>query len=534
MHGTPQKRDGTRYKLKSLANMIAQIVEKNDQAVYRFLEILTTSVRWAVLLSPIWLGLLAPKVTVFMLTFFAVFWVYLAIRHSMGMIIGYLRYKKEMKVDWYEECQKLDFKTLPDKETLPPSLKITKHFILIPAYSEPYEIFKETLDALFKQTFPTEQVTLVFTIEEKYSERVKENIIKAIGDRLNKLERLMIYVHPAGIPGEAIGVAGANRTWGAKHAIEDLKKENVDLRNYIFTTMDSDHALNPQFLSRLTHLFLTNDKRDNKFYSSAVSLFDNNYWRVPTLMRIEATSILMGGLSDWVVSHKGLKDTFSNYSTSLQTLIDANYWDVKVGIDDTVFFWRAFSARNGDFIGVCHYIPYSADAVEGKSYWGSYKSLYKQLVRWGWGTVSVPISLREFLKNKKIPFRHKLLWTLEHIKKYTFLVNVVFLITFGFSIVSIVNPYIKQTSYAYSLPKIMSVILTIPLIFFIPATILKLKIVRPMPENWPLWKKTFSLLEGPMVLINLLTFSFFPFLEAQTRMLFGKKMKDLYHTPKVR
>src|SRR3989344_4246904 len=479
--------------------MIAQIVEKNDQVVYRFLEILTASVRWAVLLFPIWLGLLAPKFTVFLLTFFAVFWVYLAIRHSFGMIIGYFRFKRELKVNWYEKCRTLDFKTLPDKETLPPSLKETKHFILIPAYSEPYEVFKETFDALFNQTFPSEQITLVITIEEKYAERIKENITKALGDRINRLERLMIYVHPAGIPGEAIGVAGANRTWGAKHAIEDLKNAGVNIRNYIFTTMDSDHVLNLQFLARLTHLYLTSDKRDNKFYSSAVSLFDNNYWKVPTLMRI-----------------------------------DANYWDVQIGIDDTVFFWRAFSARNGDFIGVCHYIPYSADAVEGKSYWGSYKSLYKQLVRWGWGTVSVPISLREFLINKKIPFRHKLLWTIEHIKKYTFLVNVVFLITFGFSIVSLVNPYIKQTSYAYSLPNIMSTILTIPLIFFIPATILKLKIVKPMPENWPLWRKTFSLLEGPMVLVNLLTFSFFPFLEAQTRMLFGRKMKDLYHTPKVR
>ena len=109
--------------------MIAQIVEKNDQVVYRFLEILTASVRWAVLLFPIWLGLLAPKFTVFLLTFFAVFWVYLAIRHSFGMIIGYFRFKRELKVNWYEKCRTLDFKTLPDKETLPPSLKETKHFI---------------------------------------------------------------------------------------------------------------------------------------------------------------------------------------------------------------------------------------------------------------------------------------------------------------------------------------------------------------------------------------------------------------------
>jgi len=205
-----------------------------------------------------------------------------------------------------------------------------------------------------------------------------------------------------------------------------------------------------------------------------------------------------------------------------QTLISVKFNQKVIGAGKTLPWNLSYTsgelaAKSGQIWEIS--IPRLAKAADI----GSYQS-----------TVSVPISLREFLINKKIPFRHKLLWTIEHIKKYTFLVNVVFLITFGFSIVSLVNPYIKQTSYAYSLPNIMSTILTIPLIFFIPATILKLKIVKPMPENWPLWRKTFSLLEGPMVLVNLLTFSFFPFLEAQTRMLFGRKMKDLYHTPKVR
>ena len=55
-----------------------------------------------------------------------------------------------------------------------------------------------------------------------------------------------------------------------------------------------------------------------------------------------------------------------------------------------------------------------------------------------------------------------------------------------------------------------------------------------MPKDWPVYKKLFAMLEGPLAIINLLTYSFVPFIEAQTRMLLGKKMKDLYHTPKVR
>ena len=100
--------------------------------------------------------------------------------------------------------------------------------------------------------------------------------------------------------------------------------------------------------------------------------------------------------------------------------------------------------------------------------------------------------------------------------------------------VTLVNPLVKQSNFAYSLPKIMSVILDVTLVCLIPATYLRLKVAKPMPSNWPLWKKAVVFMEGPLITINLLTYSFFPWVEAQTRMMLGKKMKDLYHTPKMR
>ena len=343
-----------------------------------------------------------------------------------------------------------------------------------------------------------------------------------------------MYVHPSGIPGEAVGAGAANRTWGAKHAVDELQRLGAVIKNYIFSTIDADHILNPQYLSRLTHLYLTSDKRNNRFFSTAVHLFDNNYWQVPTPMRIEAACITLGAMSDWIVSDMAIKDTFSAYSSSLQTLIDADFWDVSLGIDDTVFYWRAFFVRNGDFVGTPHFIPYSADAVEGSSYWNSYRSLYKQLLRWGWGVIVFPLSMKGFMTNKLIPLKYKIMWTLEQFKKKVLLVSIVFLITFGFTILTFVNTDVKQTNFAYSLPFIMSFILTCTLVFLVPGTIVRFKMTTPIPAGWPFWRKVLAFFEGPLIIINLLTFSFFPFIEAQTRMLFGKKMKDLYYTPKVR
>lgn len=515
--------------------MVASFVEKHDRAVGRFFEILLGSLTWGLLTSPVWLGILYPQAIVYLLAFFTVYWFYLAFRHSIGMIKAYQAYAAEAKVDWYQECDNLNFDKLPDKTTLPPSFRRTYYFLLIPVVNESEEVLKGSIDAIFNQTFPVNQVVLVYTMEEKYSEDMIKRLKKVFNGRETQLKKFMYYVHPAGIPGEAVGVAGANRSWGARHAVKDLQKIGENIRNYIFFTIDADHVLDSQFLSRVAHLYLTSDKRDHHYYSTAAHLFNNNIWDVQTTMRIEANAVTLGGLSNWG-GRKVLEGepSFSSYAGSLQTLIDIDFWDVQIGIDDTMFFWRAFFMYNGDFNGYAHYIPYSADAVQGTSYIDSHKSLYKQLLRWGWGAIDFPISMKEFLKNKLIPFSKKFLITLKLLERRVVLINIVFLITFGFGIVTLVNPLVKQTNFAYSLPNVMSLILTVALVFMVPTTYYRLKLATPMPKNWNIFKKFLVLLEAPLIIINLLTYSFIPWIDAQTRMMLGKQMKKLYHTPKVR
>lgn len=327
-------------------------VEKYDKIIHRILEMTLGILTWGLLTSPIWLGIILPQAIVYLLTFFTVYWSYLALRHTIGLYKGYKKYKEEARIDWIKKFNELKYEELPDPQTLPESKEALKHFVLVPAVNEPEDVLRDSIDAIFSQTFPTYKIVLVYTIEEKYAKETSETILKIIGDRTQKLHKLMIFTHPAGITGEAVGAAAANRTWGAKHAVEELinpnqglmsSKENI--RNYIFSTIDADHVLNPQYLARLSHLYLTTSRRDNHYFSTAVHLFDNNLWRVPLMMRIEANAVTLGSLSDWNVSKNKLKDTFSSYSASLQTLIDANYWDVSLGVDDTIFYWRAFCEK---------------------------------------------------------------------------------------------------------------------------------------------------------------------------------------------
>lgn len=517
--------------------MITYLMENYEEKVERVLGLIPGLLTWTILLAPIWLGIVYPQAIIYMLAFITLYWCYMAFKNSMGIILGYPKYQEEIKADWLGKISELDYENLPDRETLPDSVEQIIHFVVIPVVNESEEILRGPIEALYNQDFPTEQVCLVYSIEEKYGEEVEKSIKNILGDREKEFFRVFIFRHPAGIEGEAKGSGGGNRKWGASHAVEELRKEGVDFKNYIFSNLDADHVLHPKFLSRITYAYLIEADRYNKFFTTSVHLFNNNHWQVSAMARIEANLVTLGTLSQrsFMWSKNSITtDTFACFSAALQTLIDVDYWDVASGVDDTTFYWRAFFKRDGYFRAVKHYIPYSADAVEGESFYRAHKSLYKQLLRWGWGVIEIPIAVKGFLKSKKVDISLKLMWIYHFLKFRIVMRTMVFLITFGFGILTLVNPNVKQSSFAYQLPNIMSLILTSTLIFLIPATYYRYKLAPEVPKNWSLLKKFAVFMESFLIMINLLTFSFFPELEAQTRLMFGKKMKDVYHTPKIR
>ena len=505
-------------------------IEKDHKVLFRFLEFIPGFITWVTLLSPIWLGIFAPRVMLFFLTFLAIYWIYRAVIHTWGVSKGIRLYYKEIKINWLKKCKELKFSNLPDNKELPEKFSDLKHFILIPMVNESFKILEPAFKSLWDSNFPKENFFIVVSVEEKGEKEVKK-ALKKIKEKY-PFEHFLIFVHPAHIPGEVTGVGSPNRTWGARHAIEELKRKKYDIKDFIFTTMDSDTVVHKEFFARLSYEYLTDEKRLNKFFSTALFLFNNNLWNVPMQMRIEANSVTLGTLSSWIVE-KATRETFSCYSTALQTLIDAGFWDVTT-IDDSVFFWRAFFARNGNFEGRCHFIPVSNDAVQGETLIKSHISLYKQLVRWGWGSIVFPLAMYGFLKGKDIPKTAKLLWTFSKIERHLIWRTIAFLITFGFAILTFVSKDIAHSSAVYRLPQIISVILSSALVLIIPVTYFRLKLAPKIPQEWPFWKKAIVYLEGPLIMINLLTYSFVPFLEAETKMMFGKKFKETYYTPKIR
>ncbi|MEX1068759.1 MAG: hypothetical protein WED08_03065, partial [Patescibacteria group bacterium] len=345
-----------------------------------------------------------------------------------------------------------------------------------------------------------------------------------------KLGTVWTTAHPYGLPGEAVGAA-ANRTWAAKHALKEIKNLGMDVNDFLLTTLDADMRFHPQYLPRLSHSFLTEPNRLDKFFQTALYLFDNNLWDVPPLMRIQANSLSLAVLSSWVVEPQ-YKDTWSCYSVALPTVIKAGFWNPAIGVDDTTFYWNAFLKKEGKFDGAHFYIPVYADAVQDKNLFKTHIAQYKQLLRWGWGIVIFPIAMKGFLTTK-IPLGLKLSKTYHLIERFAIWYTLAFMITFGFSALALVNPEIKLTSLGYLLPRISGTVLTSTLALMLPISIYRQKITLAPPRHWPWWKKLWIWLEGPLIVINLLIYNFLPYLDAQTRLMFGKRL-EFWPTPKMR
>lgn len=498
--------------------MIKKLVEKHDDKFQRFFEIVPGFLTWAVLLSPIWLGKIAPLAVAFFLTFLAVFWVYRAFIHLIGVVVGYKRYEKEMGEDWFEKTQNLwGFEHL-------------KHLIIIPCVNEPHDVLENSFASIAAQKYLPEQIFIAFSVEEKHSKRVLADVKKIQKKYKGRLGTVWTFIHPRGLPGEAVGAA-ANRTWAAKRSLEKIHELGLKTEDFLMTTLDADMCFHPQFLARLSYAFLTDPNRANRFFQTAVYLFDNNLWEVPPLMRIQANSITLAVLSSWVIEPER-KDTWSCYSVPLTTVIESGYWDTTIGVDDTPFYWRALIKKEGKFDGHHFYIPVYADAVQDAGFLKTHVSQYKQLLRWGWGVISFPIAMKGFLTTK-MPLSLKLSKLYNLLEQYTIWRTVTFLVTFGFLLLALANPDVRLTSVGYRLPQITGAILTTAFIFLFPLTFFRSKISSNMPKDWPWWKRVWAWLEGPLVIVNLLTYTLVPYIDAETRLMIGKRL-EFWPTPKVR
>jgi hypothetical protein len=502
----------------------------------RFFEIVPGLFVWTLLLLPVIFALLQWNIAIVIyLAFLVMYWLFRTVKFVIGCYIGIKRMKEETQTDWVSKIESMNSTKFKD----------LRYVYLCPVYAETLEILGPSFEAWANSDIGAEKIDVVVAMEEAKKDLQIKNFKKLKEKYGERFASMSYYIHPKGILGEIVGVKGANINWAARHFVKDLERDGKDLSNYLLITCDSDLRPHPRYLSAVTYKYLTIEDPEYTFYASAIHSFNNNIWSVPPIIRTQSNMLTLVVLHLWVLD-KSLKlpfmqdrvytkDTFSSYIVNLNTLKEIEFWDPEIPNDDTAFYWNSILRTKGRFKNQEVYVPTYNDAVENKTFLKSHVSFYKQQYRWGWGIINFPISLAVMFTDKENFPAYKKLLMLKMMFDYLWVLTIVFVLTFGLNIMGWLSPTYQYTVFSYNLPRILSYVFLLVMLSNIPIVIFRRKIT-PVPKHWKWWRHVLDFFETYLIIVNMLTFSFIPYIQAITEMMLGrgKFKRNFYVTEKVR
>ncbi len=498
-----------------------------DFVLYRILPGLLTII---LITSPFWTTLLGIyDLLLVYLAFLTVYIFYQSTAAAIGEVISYRRMLRDERRNWADELTALDFDKLPSRDQLPEKLSDIYPLFFIPCYKEPYEELTPILDSLVEQDYPyLKNVIIVFGMEERGGPERRDVAEKIVKNYKQYFKDIWISYHPEGIPGEIIGDACANLRCAGINASKWLQKEGIPSKNVIFSKSDADARYYYKYLSAMVYKYLTDTDRMHKFFSPAIIIYSNNFWRVPAISRVFWGAMTIGVAAEWVYD-KRKKQSFSCYSANYALLEKIDYWDATVGAEDTYFYWNALLHSNGNFSGEEIYMPLRMECIEGKNVKSTMTALYKQQLRWGWGAIIMSLALQGMSWNKQIKFQKKLEKTWVLIRAYNFLSTVSIVLAIAMPVITLLNRNLEYSAATYLLPRTISIVMTVSLLFQIPHKYFVWRYYgSPPKEKSLLFKIWWWGFEHFLFVINIWTYYLVPRLHAQYEMTVGKERKKFF------
>ena len=489
-----------------------EFVLKHENAFERFLEILPGSLTWIALTSPIWLSFTLPYAVAYLILIADVYWLLTALRIGVLIMIGYKKMQTAKEKAWLKLLQN-DF---------PNDWGRYYHLILIPTYKEALYILGPTFNAIISSHYPKDKILIAVGFEERDDpQKIKEteSYLKKIAE---KIAGIFTTVHPYDLPGEVAG-QGSNKNWMIKQIVPKLKERGINIDDVFVTTLDADFCLHPEFLAGSLHKYLSlpKTKRDKRTFTG-VFLYHNNYWQTPTPMRLMATGTSLWQLAEMVGSDKYMN--YSSMSISLKALLDVGGWIPDKVNDDNGFYWKAYFHFNGDYKVVPHFLPISGDAVQDTTLLKTFQNQYLQIKRWAYGVEHIPYIVKQYFI-KEIDFwdkTNRVFFKIWGDLKWGFLA---IFVTFGSLFIPLVNPNFKASVLSINLPIVSSWILTLAFFGLFATIFVHEKVVPKRPKDWSIFKKIWSYIQWLLVPLILITISSLPAIDAQTSLMFGKKLE---------
>lgn len=456
-----------------------------------FLRTIPLQLYLLVIITPFLIFTLNLKLFSIVIYLYVIYGLYKTITLTYGVVRGYIEFKKETKIDWYKRLNS-EYKNIP------------MHLIAIPVNNEDVSVLTRNIDSIVNQKYDANLIYVAVSIEESAKfDSISKQLINMYRNSLGN--RLIVVKHILK-PNEARGAA-SNRTNAVSAAVEHLRNNNISTSNFLITSPDADTIFDSQYLGRTSYQWAQEGYRSNVFYQTGAYIFDNNAHRVPTLISIFSFGITLGTLSSAVTDHS-YRYTFSCFTLPLSTLVEVNYWDTTLSIDDSPLYWRIYKHFNGSFSCTSFFIPIHVDCIESSNRLNNYKRQYNQIHRWGWGIVVFPDALNAIATaSASIIEKMIMLWKLidSMILLKVMPATIIFYLTFF-------KQYLDITS-SLSLISFILILFTAPIVYKLMRENSKMSLIGIIVN---------IVLFLPAGLINVYIYCLFPFMQAAIEFALGK------------
>lgn len=522
----------------------------------RLSEIFPGFVTWSFILGPIALSLIEPVLVAYFIIAFDLVWLIKSFRLSGFLIRGYSRLFREERLDWTarlaqlsdlpaaqkrieEKLEKLlalprrqrkdgqqllaDLHRLQDLNANAAAILDPKdiyNVVILATYNETMDILEPSVKALLDTEYDPKRIIFILAYEERGGEQTAANareLVERYGDRFYYAEAIC---HPDGMPGEVRG-KGGNITFAGRKLTEYITEQKIDPEHVIVTTFDSDHRPGKHYFTCLTYAYATNPNRVKKSFQP-IPMFYNNIWEAPAPMRVIAT-----GSSFWMIMEsvrpKRMRN-FAAHAQSLKALIDTDYWSVTTIVEDGHQYWRSYFTYEGDHEVVPLYTPIYQDAVLAQGYWRTFKAQYLQLRRWAWGVTDFSFVLRGFAKNRHIKLLPKMVQLWRLFEGHFSWATAPLILTFVAWLPLFLNRDFYETALAHNLPVIASRILTAAMAGLAVTIFISLISLPPKPAGYRRSKTLGMLAQWVLLPVVTIVFSSFAAIDAQTRLMIGRRL----------
>jgi len=518
-------------------------LQGRDRKIYRILEIFPGFLSIATLLVLTIFSYFKPVWVAYAIIAFDVYWLLLVVYMAIFLITSYYRLKQGLRTNWRQACEKLSANPHdPDLKIDPQSLTRTGlkwedlwQIVILPTAHESEEIISECLTSLIQDGFPTKQMIVAVTFEERIGLEAARQRASDIQKKFSdKFGYFFVTFHPDNIIGELKG-KGANQAWCARQ----LKKEIIDANhlnynNLLVSVFDIDTVVKSGYFFALTYKFLTiADPYHNSY--QPVPVYHNNIWKAPFFSRVAASSNTFWQMIMQIRQESLV--TYSSHSMTWRALNEIDFWGSKNVSEDSRIFWHCLLHYNGHYRVEPVHFPVSMDVTCDQSFWKTVRSLYKQQRRWAWGGENIPYLLfntSKRWKNKDMDRGRILGHILVQIYGFhAWATNALIVGVIGWLPMLLGGDRFNSTVLSGNLPYITQNLMNVAMIGLVLSAVVSALLLPKRPPEYKFWKKIFMTLEWVAVPVTIVIFGAIPCLEAQIRLMFGKYM-GFWITPKVR